>query len=130
MTPGAYARPAAAVPLDLAKRDLALTRGGRAFTIRAYHDDRDPTGPGWHAVIVERRTPLSHALGAAPDPEACLAAAVRFLTATVPVEAAAGEEEREHGRVGAWESEGGASAVRHGIRTVAVPGMTGGPDTP
>jgi hypothetical protein len=72
--------------MDLAKRDLTLTRGGRTFTVRAYLDGRDPAGAGWHAVIVENRTPQRHQLAPTPDPEACLDAAVRFLTEAVAAE--------------------------------------------
>ena len=62
MTPAASARPSAAVPLDLAKRDLPLTLGGRTFAVRAYLDRADPEGPGWHTVIIENRTPINHGL--------------------------------------------------------------------
>ena len=117
MTPAAYARPSAAVPLDLAKRDLPLTLGGRTFAVRAYLDRRAPDGPGWHAVIVEHRTPLDHALVPTADPEACLAAAVRFLTAAVAADAA---DAADRGGEGAWESEGGALPVRE-MRGAAVP---------
>jgi hypothetical protein len=119
MTPGAYARPSAAVPLDLAKRDLPLTLGGRTFAVRAYLDRRAPDGPGWHAVIVEHRTPLDHGLVPTEDPEACLAAAVRFLTAAVAADAA------DRGDEGAWESKGGALPAR-GMRGTAVPPGTDG----
>jgi len=123
MTPAVYARPSAAVPLDLAKRDLPLTLGGRTFAVRAYLDGRAPDGPGWHAVIIEHRTPLDHGLVPTADPEACLAAAVRFVTAAVAADAArrGGEE--------AWESEGGALPDR-GMRGVAVPPGTEGRITP
>ena len=74
--------------MDLAKRDLNFTRGGRTFAVRAYLDDRNPVGPGWHAIIVENRTPLRHALPPAPEADACLAAAVHFLRESVGPDAA------------------------------------------
>jgi hypothetical protein len=89
MTPGIPAPAAAAPPLDLDKRDLTLVLGGRSFAVRAYLDRRAPDGPGWHAVIVENRTPLDHELTPAEDAEDCIAAAVRFLTAAVAIETAA-----------------------------------------
>ena len=72
-----------ASPIDLLKRDMSLTYGGRAFTIRAYRDGSGPDGPGWHAVVVEHRTPLRH--GGAPTPTAagCFAEAVRFVAGLV-----------------------------------------------
>ncbi|MEA2525992.1 MAG: hypothetical protein QOF73_3219 [Thermomicrobiales bacterium] len=122
--------------MDLAKRDLTVTRGGRTFSVRAYLDGRHPSGPGWHAVIVENRTPLRHALAPTTDPEACLAAAVRFLTATVAADADRRDE-------GACELEGGASAghrhdalarhaalPRQGTRGAVGPGVTGGTFAP
>jgi hypothetical protein len=83
MTPGAPLPDDAATPLDLAKRDLTVVLGGRVFAIRAYLDRRSPDGPGWHTVIVENRTPLHHDLPPAIDQDACIDAAVRFLTASV-----------------------------------------------
>jgi hypothetical protein len=71
------------MPLDLAKHDRTVVLGGRTFAVRAYLDRRAPDGPGWHASIVENRTPIDHALVPTEDPEECLAAAVRFLTAKV-----------------------------------------------
>jgi hypothetical protein len=91
----------AAAPLDLARRDLALILGGRSFSIRAYLDRRAPDGPGWHTVIVENRTPLSHELPPTEDPDACLDAAVRFLTAVTATQVADARGQEE------WESEGG-----------------------
>ena len=88
------ARDAAATPLDLDKRDLKLVLGGRSFAIRAYLDRRAPDGPGWHTVIVENRTPLNHALTPTDDPQDCIDAAVRFLTAAVATDAA-GRPSRE-----------------------------------
>ena len=85
MTPGVTVPDNAATPLDLAKRDLTVVLGGRIFAIRAYLDRRAPDGPGWHAVIVENRTPLDHELTPAEDAEDCIAAAVRFLTAAVAI---------------------------------------------
>lgn len=89
MTPGTTARDAAPTALDLDKRDLTLVLGERSFAVRAYLDRRAPEGPGWHAVIVENRTPLSHDLTPTADAEDCIAAAVRFLTAAVAIETAA-----------------------------------------
>ena len=83
MMPGTPRPEDAAPPLDLAKRDLTVVLGGRIFAIRAYLDRRSLDGPGWHAVIVENRTPLDHALTPAVDANACIDAAVRFLTAAV-----------------------------------------------
>jgi hypothetical protein len=83
MTPGTPLPDDAVTPLDLAKRDLTVVLGGRIFAIRAYLDRRSPDGPGWHAVIVENRTPLDHKLTPADDQEACIDAAVRFLDASV-----------------------------------------------
>lgn len=83
MTPGTPVPDDAATPLDLAKRDLTVVLGGRIFAIRAYLDRRSLDGPGWHAVIVENRTPLNHALTPTEDAGACIDAAVRFLTTSV-----------------------------------------------
>jgi hypothetical protein len=108
------ARGREAAPLDLAKRDLTLVLGGRTFAVRAYQDGRAPAGPGWHAVVVEDRTPLRHTLAPTGDPEVCLAAAVRFLTAAVAADAA------DRRGAEAWESEGGALLGR-GERGAAAP---------
>jgi hypothetical protein len=88
------ARDAAIPPLDLDKRDHTLVLGGRSFAIRAYLDRRSPDGPGWHTVIVENRTPLNHELTPTDDPQDCIDAAIRFLTAAVAT-AAAGRPSRE-----------------------------------
>lgn len=96
--------------MDLAKRDLSVTRGGRAFRVRAYLDNQDPLGVGWHTIIVENRTPVSHELPITPDLETCLRAAVRFVDDAVAADAMRGDVERDQGHVHAWESEGGASA--------------------
>ena len=64
--------------LDLAKRDMTLGYGGRAFVLRAYRDDGT-----WHVVIVESRTPINHWLRPTADPASCLAAAVGFIAAAV-----------------------------------------------
>jgi hypothetical protein len=113
------ARNAAATPLDLAKRDLALVLGGRTFAVRAYLDRRAPDGLGWHTVIIENRTPLNHDLMPTEDPEACLNAAIRFLTAAVAADAA------DRQVVAEWESEGGVLLGR-GERSPALPsGMEG-----
>ena len=122
--------------MELAKRDLIHTRGGRTFALRAYLDGSHPAGPGWHTIIVENKTPLRHTLAPTGDPEACLAAAVRFLTATVAADTDRRDEE-------AWESEGGAptwdrdgspasdgSRPRREIRDAAVPRGAGGRITP
>ena len=69
--------------MDLAKRDMAVTYAGRTFAVRAYLDNAGPDGPGWHAVVIENRTPLvlpqRSDLGAAD----CLSGAVRFVTELV-----------------------------------------------
>ncbi len=133
--------------MDMVKRDMTLTRGGRTFTVRAYLDGRDPAGAGWHAVIVENRTPLRHELPPALDADACLDAAVRFLTAAVAADTGdVTTPERDEGdrhSQDAWESEGGASAgnreaggalqvvlPRQSDRHTAAPGITGGTLTP
>jgi hypothetical protein len=69
--------------MDLAKRDLILGYGGRTFAVRAYLDERSPAGPGWHAVVVEHRTPLRHGRAPTPTAAGCLAEAVRFVTGLV-----------------------------------------------
>lgn len=69
--------------MDLAKHDMAVTYGGRSFAVRAYRDRDGQGGDGWHAVVIEGRTPLGHGQGASPDPAGCFAEAVRFLAATV-----------------------------------------------
>ena len=94
MTLGASTRDAAVTPLDLDKRDFTLVLGGRSFAIRAYLDRRAPDGPGWHTVIVENRTPLDHELTPTDDPQDCIDAAVRFLTAAIATETA-GRPSRE-----------------------------------
>jgi hypothetical protein len=83
-------RPArdAAMPLDLAKHDRTVALGGRTFAVRAYPDRRAPNGPGWHAVIVENRTPIDHDVAPTDSAEQCLAAAERFLSAKVAAGAA------------------------------------------
>jgi hypothetical protein len=134
--------------LDLAKRDLIHTRGGRTFAVRAYLDGSHPAGPGWHAIIVENRTPLRHTLSPTGDAGACLAAAIRFLNAAVAADAGAAnaatrEREEDRQREQAWESEGGAPArgrdgslasdtthLRREIHRAAVPPGAGGRITP
>jgi hypothetical protein len=69
--------------MDLTKRDMTVAYGGRTFAVRAYRDGGEPDGGDWHAIIIENRTPLRHALAPTPGPEGCLAEAVRFLTAVV-----------------------------------------------
>ena len=69
--------------MDLTKRDMTLTYGGRTFAIRAYRDDDGPGGPGWCPVIIENRTPLGHDPGSNPSLAGCFAAAVAFVTAVV-----------------------------------------------
>jgi hypothetical protein len=103
MIPGRHPRASTPPALDLAKHDHAVVLGGRTFAVRAYLDRRAPDGPGWHAVIVENRTPIDHELGPTDEPEACFAAAVSFLTAKV---AAGGEDRR---RAAGSESEGGTT---------------------
>jgi len=71
------------MPMDLTKHDMALTYGGRTFTVRAYQDGSGADGPVWHTIIVENRTPLRHAQGPSSDLPGCFAEAVRFLTAMV-----------------------------------------------
>jgi hypothetical protein len=75
--------------MDLAKRDLTLGYGGRTFAVRAYLDGSSPAGPGWHAVVVENRTPLRHGRAPSPTAEGCLAEAVRFVAGLVDAQAAA-----------------------------------------
>jgi hypothetical protein len=107
MTTGLHARETAAIPLDLAKHDRTISLGDRAFAVRAYLDRRAPDGPGWHAVIIENRTPVNHELVPTDDPEECFAAAVRFLTTTIATDASDRKGAEE------WESEGGA--LHHGV---------------
>jgi hypothetical protein len=99
--------------MDLAKHDLSVTRGGRTFQVRAYLDNQDPLGAGWHAIVVEHRTPLAHALPVTSDPETCLTAAVSFVDDAIAAEAMRGDGEQDRGHVNTWESEGGASANLH-----------------
>jgi hypothetical protein len=110
-------RAAGTAPLDTTKRDLTLTYGGRTFAVRAYRDDRGPDGAGWHALILEHRTPLRHGLGPTAGLAGCFAEAVRFLTALVEGAsgAAGGAPLRaplppmvEATGVDGWEAEGGA----------------------
>ena len=74
-------------PMDLTKRDMTVVFGGRSFAVRAYRDGNGPDGPGWHAVVIENRTPLRHALAPALGPATCFAVAVRFLANLVESEA-------------------------------------------
>lgn len=73
--------------MDLTKRDMTLTYGGRTFAIRAYRDDDGPGGTGWCPVIIENRTPLRHDPGSNPSLAGCFAAAVAFVTTMVEVDA-------------------------------------------
>ena len=75
--------------MDLAKHDMAVTYGGRTFAVRAYRDRDGRGGDGWHAVVIENRTPLHHGQGASADAAGCFAEAVRFLAATVDAPPAA-----------------------------------------
>jgi hypothetical protein len=100
-------------PLDTTKRDLTLTYGGRTFAVRAYRDDSGPDGAGWHALILEHRTPLRHGLRPTAGLADCFAEAVRFLTALVEgASGAAGGAPMtpmvEATGVDGWEAEGGA----------------------
>lgn len=95
--------------MELAKQDLHLTRGERAFRVRAYLDNQDPLGVGWHTIIVENRTPVSHDLPIARDAETCLSAAVRFVNGIVGVDRSVGESGDDRGVSHAGESEGGAA---------------------
>jgi hypothetical protein len=69
--------------MDLAKRDLSLAFGNRTFSVRAYRDGDGPGGPGWHAVIIEDRTPLHYEQGPHVSAADCFAEAVRFLATIV-----------------------------------------------
>ena len=64
--------------LDLTKRDMSVTYGGRSFALRAYRDDG-----AWHGVIIENTTPVRNSLGPAPDAASCFAAAVHFVAAMI-----------------------------------------------
>lgn len=64
--------------LDLAKRDMTVTYGGRSFFLRAYRE-----GGTWHGVIIENKTPVRNALPPAADAASCFAAAVQFVAASV-----------------------------------------------
>jgi hypothetical protein len=88
MSSGLHAREGAAIPLDLAKHDRAIVLGDRTFSVRAYLDRRAPDGPGWHAVVIENRTPIDHELVPTDSAEECLEEAVRFLSARVDADAA------------------------------------------
>lgn len=107
--------------MDFAKRDLSVTRGGRAFRVRAYLDNQDPLGVGWHTIIIENRTPVSHELPTTPDLESCLSAAVRFVDDAVAADAMRGDVEQDRGHVHDWESEGGASARDRSRAPIAAP---------
>lgn len=72
-----------ASPMDTTKHDMALTYGGRTFAIRAFRNGSGPGDPGWHAIIIENRTPLRHEQGPNLSVAGCFAEAVRFLTAAV-----------------------------------------------
>lgn len=72
--------------MDLSKRDMALTYEGRIFSVRAYRDDDSDDGPGWRAVIVEARTPVSYEQFPKANPGDCFAEAIRFLVAMVDVQ--------------------------------------------
>lgn len=75
--------------MDLTKRDLSLTYGGRTFAVRAYRDGTGPDGPGWCPVIIENRTPLSHEPAPNQSLADCFAEAVRFVTTVVDAETSA-----------------------------------------
>ncbi len=75
--------------LDLTKRDMTVTYGGRTFALRAYRDGDGPAGPGWCPVVIEDRTPLRHDPGPTPSLAGCFAEAVRFVTEAVEADAAA-----------------------------------------
>jgi hypothetical protein len=81
-------RDAFASPFDLAKHDRVIILGDRTFSVRAYFDRRSPGGPGWHATIIENRTPVDHALAPTDSPEECLAAVGRFLSARFDTDSA------------------------------------------
>ncbi len=74
--------------MDLAKHDMTVTYGGRTFAVRAYLEGEGP-GAGWHAVVIENRTPLGHGRAPSPDPAGCFAEAVRFLATVVDTQAIA-----------------------------------------
>jgi hypothetical protein len=69
--------------MDYPKRDLSVTFGDRTFSVRAYHDSDGPGGPGWHAVIIEDRTPLHYDQRPHANGADCFAQAVRFLATMV-----------------------------------------------
>ncbi|MER3437716.1 MAG: hypothetical protein C4346_09105 [Chloroflexota bacterium] len=66
-----------------AKHDLILAYQGRTFAIRAYHDGSLPEAGGWHAVIIENRTPVQHERGGHDTAAQCLAKAVSDLATMV-----------------------------------------------
>ena len=75
--------------MDLTKREMTVSYGGRTFALRAYRDGDGPDGPGWCPVVIENRTPLRHEAGATPSLAGCFAEAVRFVTEAVEADAAA-----------------------------------------
>lgn len=96
--------------MEFAKHDLSLTHDGRTFRIRAYLDNYDPLHSGWHTIIVENRTPISHDLPVTSGLDICLKAAVHFVEQVLLDSAARGEVVGERAHINDWESEGGASA--------------------
>ena len=74
--------------MDLAKHDMTVTYGGRTFAVRAYLDG-EGSQAGWHAVIIEHRTPLGHGHAVGLDPASCFAEAVRFVVTLVDAPAVA-----------------------------------------
>ena len=69
--------------MDLTKRDMSLSYGGRTFAVRAYRDGNGPGGGEWHAIIIENRIPLRHGQAPTRSLAGCFAEAIRFLTGLV-----------------------------------------------
>jgi hypothetical protein len=64
--------------LDLAKRDMTVTYGGRTFLLRAYRD-----GGTWQGIVIENKTPVRNSLPPAVDAASYYAAAVQFVAASI-----------------------------------------------
>ena len=73
--------------MHLAKHDMTVTYGGRTFAVRAYLAG-EGSQAGWHAVVIENRTPLGHGHAAGLDPAGCFAEAVRFVAMLVDAQPA------------------------------------------
>ncbi|HET7094648.1 MAG TPA: hypothetical protein VFI22_14245 [Thermomicrobiales bacterium] len=72
---------------EFAKRDMVVSYDGRTFALRAYRDGAIAEGPQWRSLIIENHTPLPYESRLATDPAACLAEAVRHLTAGIEASA-------------------------------------------